>query len=173
MLDERGVDAHLSLHGANLELQPPRRSRRSSPSCSTRQGTGRQRDACAAATTTSDLPRLMAEVDWVVVPSLWWENSPLVIQEAFLHGRPVICSDIGGMAEKVTDGVNGLHFRAGDRAQPRARDRDGGRRRRACGSSCAPASPTSTTWTIHVASLGRCTGSSWSAERQRSHEVAR
>jgi glycosyltransferase involved in cell wall biosynthesis len=26
----------------------------------------------------------------------------------------VICSDIGGMAEKVTDGVNGLHFRAGD-----------------------------------------------------------
>ena len=50
----------------------------------------------------------------MVVPSLWWENSPLVIQEAFLHGRPVICSDIGGMAEKVTDGVNGLHFRAGD-----------------------------------------------------------
>ena len=52
----------------------------------------------------------MAQVDWVVVPSIWWENSPLVIQEAFLHGRPVICSDIGGMAEKVDDGVNGLHF---------------------------------------------------------------
>jgi glycosyltransferase involved in cell wall biosynthesis len=56
----------------------------------------------------------MAEVDWVVVPSRWWENSPLVIQEAFLHKRPVICSDIGGMAEKVADGVDGLHFRAGD-----------------------------------------------------------
>ncbi|MDQ4064929.1 MAG: glycosyltransferase, partial [Actinomycetota bacterium] len=27
---------------------------------------------------------------------------------------PVICSDIGGMAEKVDNGVNGLHFRAGD-----------------------------------------------------------
>ena len=38
----------------------------------------------------------------------------MVIQEAFLHGRPVICSDIGGMAEKVTHGVNGLHFRAGN-----------------------------------------------------------
>ena len=60
------------------------------------------------------LPRLMAGVDWVVVPSIWWENSPLVIQEAFLHGRPVICSDIGGMAEKVTDGINGLHFSARD-----------------------------------------------------------
>ena len=56
----------------------------------------------------------MAEVDWVVVPSRWWENSPLVIQEAFLHSRPVICSDIGGMAEKVTDRVNGLHFGVGD-----------------------------------------------------------
>ena len=49
-----------------------------------------------------------------MVPSTWWENSPLVIQEAFKFRRPVICSDIGGMAEKVTDGVNGLHFRAGN-----------------------------------------------------------
>ena len=56
----------------------------------------------------------MSEIDWVVVPSVWWENSPLVIQEAFMQRRPVICSDIGGMAEKVTDGVDGLHFRAGD-----------------------------------------------------------
>jgi glycosyltransferase involved in cell wall biosynthesis len=60
-----------------------------------------------------DLPSLMADVDWVVVPSIWYENAPLVIQEAFQHGKPVICSDIGGMAEAVTDGVDGLHFRAG------------------------------------------------------------
>jgi glycosyltransferase involved in cell wall biosynthesis len=37
----------------------------------------------------------------------------VVIQEAFFHGRPVITSDIGGMAEKVRDRVDGLHFRAG------------------------------------------------------------
>jgi glycosyltransferase involved in cell wall biosynthesis len=48
------------------------------------------------------------------VPSVWWENSPLVIQEAFFHRRPVICSDVGGMAEKVRDGVDGIHFRVGD-----------------------------------------------------------
>mgnify|MGYP001035263737 CR=1 FL=1 len=48
-------------------------------------------------------------VDWVVVPSIWWENSPYVIQEAFAFGRPVLCSDIGGMAEKVINGVNGRH----------------------------------------------------------------
>jgi glycosyltransferase involved in cell wall biosynthesis len=58
--------------------------------------------------------RLMAAADYVVVPSIWWENSPLVIQEAYAIGRPVICTGIGGMAEKVRDGVSGLHFRLGD-----------------------------------------------------------
>ncbi|MGZ8410294.1 MAG: glycosyltransferase family 4 protein [Hyphomicrobium sp.] len=58
--------------------------------------------------------RLMSAVAWVIVPSTWWENAPLVILEAFRHRRPVICSDIGGMAEMVEDGVNGLLFRAGD-----------------------------------------------------------
>jgi glycosyltransferase involved in cell wall biosynthesis len=58
-----------------------------------------------------DLETLMLDVDWVVVPSIWWENSPVVIEEAFCYGRPVICSDIGGMAEKVRDGIDGLHFK--------------------------------------------------------------
>lgn len=57
---------------------------------------------------------LMGGVDAVLVPSIWWENSPLVIQEAFQARRPVICSDIGGLAEKVRDGVDGFHFRAGN-----------------------------------------------------------
>jgi glycosyltransferase involved in cell wall biosynthesis len=62
----------------------------------------------------ADVPRHLHGVDWVVVPSIWWENAPLVIIEALIHGRVVICSDIGGMAELVADGVSGLHFRAGD-----------------------------------------------------------
>lgn len=56
---------------------------------------------------------LMQEYHAILVPSIWWENSPLVIQEAFASGRPVICSDIGGMAEKVRDGIDGFHFRTG------------------------------------------------------------
>lgn len=60
-----------------------------------------------------ELPTIIADADWVIVPSIWWENAPLVIGEALHHGRPVICSNIGGMAEKIEDGVNGLHFRAG------------------------------------------------------------
>jgi glycosyltransferase involved in cell wall biosynthesis len=58
--------------------------------------------------------RLMQSVHAVLVPSLWWENSPVVIQEALRNRRPVICSDIGGMAEKVRDGIDGFHFPAGD-----------------------------------------------------------
>ncbi len=57
---------------------------------------------------------LLSGLDALVVPSIWWENSPLVIQEAFLAKVPVICSNIGGMAEKVSDGVNGLHFAVND-----------------------------------------------------------
>jgi glycosyltransferase involved in cell wall biosynthesis len=110
ILGEEECEAHLFLHGANLDLQPEEyRTKLGSLIEETEQNVtlvGRYDHA--------DLPGLMSNVDWVVVPSIWWENSPLVIQEAFLHGRPVICSDIGGMAEKVTDGVNGLHFRARD-----------------------------------------------------------
>jgi len=64
----------------------------------------------------SELRRLMQTADWVVVPSTWWENSPMVIEEARQYGVPVICSDIGGMAEKVDSGVTGLHFSVGDAA---------------------------------------------------------
>lgn len=61
----------------------------------------------------SELREKMGQVDWVLVPSIWWENSPMVIQEAFLCGRPVICSGIGGMAEKVQPDVNGYHVPVG------------------------------------------------------------
>jgi glycosyltransferase involved in cell wall biosynthesis len=63
-----------------------------------------------------EMAKLLAAVDWVITPSIWWENAPLVIQEAFQQRRPVICSDIGGMAEAVANGHDGLHFRTGDPA---------------------------------------------------------
>lgn len=55
-----------------------------------------------------DIAELVAAVDCTIVPSIWWENAPLVIQEAQALGRPVIASAIGGMAEMVENGVNGL-----------------------------------------------------------------
>jgi glycosyltransferase involved in cell wall biosynthesis len=105
-------EARLSLHGANLEIQPEAFQERFRDLLAE----ARDNVALVGRFDHGELPRLLAEIDWVVVPSRWWENSPLVIQEAFLHGRPVICSGIGGMAEKVRDGVDGLHFRVGDAA---------------------------------------------------------
>lgn len=55
-------------------------------------------------------------VDALVVPSIWWENSPLVIHEAFAAGVPVIAADAGGMAELVTHERDGLLFGLGDAA---------------------------------------------------------
>jgi glycosyltransferase involved in cell wall biosynthesis len=55
--------------------------------------------------------------DLLVVPSLWPENSPLVIHEAFMAGVPVVAARTGGIPELVTDGVNGELF---DPASPAA-----------------------------------------------------
>ncbi len=57
---------------------------------------------------------VFSEVDALVVPSLWYENSPLVIQEALLTRTPVIASRIGGIPELVKDGENGFLFEAGN-----------------------------------------------------------
>ena len=105
-----GVRPHLRLHGANLDLQEHGFRDR------VRALIDRGSDdvTFAGPYAPEQVGELMTAVDWVVVPSIWWENSPLVIQEAFANRRPVICSDVGGMAEKVADGVSGLHFRVGD-----------------------------------------------------------
>ena len=62
----------------------------------------------------SDLRNRMARVDWCIVPSVWWEIFGLVISEAWMFKRPVITSNVGGMKERVADGVDGLHFDVGD-----------------------------------------------------------
>ena len=57
---------------------------------------------------------ILDRIDVLVVPSLWWENSPIVIHEAFAAGIPVIAARAGGMAELVTDGRDGLLFELGN-----------------------------------------------------------
>ena len=57
---------------------------------------------------------VLAETDVLVVPSIWYENSHVVIQEAFAAKVPVIASNLGALAEKVRDEVNGLLFQPGN-----------------------------------------------------------
>ncbi len=52
----------------------------------------------------------------LVLPSTWYEGFPGTVIEAMLHGKPVVCSRIGGLPEIVDDGVNGLLFEPGDAA---------------------------------------------------------
>ncbi|MFT7464532.1 MAG: glycosyltransferase involved in cell wall biosynthesis [Pseudohongiellaceae bacterium] len=63
-----------------------------------------------------ELSDALSAIDVLVVPSVWYENTPFVVLEAFCAGRPVIASDLGGLSELVQDGVNGRTFRAGDPA---------------------------------------------------------
>ena len=109
-LQRAGSPARFTIHGSHLDLQPPAFRARFAELLDATAPTVRMHGAYEP----GDLGALMRDVDWVVVPSVWWENSPLVIQEAFQRGRPVICSDIGGMAEKVDDGVSGLHVGVGN-----------------------------------------------------------
>jgi glycosyltransferase involved in cell wall biosynthesis len=55
-----------------------------------------------------DVARAMAECDFIVAPSRWPETGPLVVYEAFGAGTPVLGSNIGGIAELVTGGVDGV-----------------------------------------------------------------
>lgn len=62
------------------------------------------------------VPALLVETDLLVVPSVWFENSPLVIHEALAARTPLVVSDFGGMAELVTPGRDGWRFAVGDAA---------------------------------------------------------
>ncbi len=50
----------------------------------------------------------------IVLPSLWYENQPFSILEAFASAKPVIASDLGGMGELVADRERGLLVPPGD-----------------------------------------------------------
>lgn len=59
---------------------------------------------------------VLLAVDVLVVPSIWYENTPFVVLEAFAAGVPVIATDLGGLSELVRDGVDGELFPRGDHA---------------------------------------------------------
>jgi len=62
----------------------------------------------------AEIPQAFKAMDVLVVPSVWPENSPIVIREALLSGVPVVGSRIGGIPELVQDGRNGLLFEPRD-----------------------------------------------------------
>ncbi|WP_162787289.1 glycosyltransferase family 4 protein [Notoacmeibacter marinus] len=55
-----------------------------------------------------EIGNILSDIDIVAVPSIWPENSPLVILQSLACGIPVIASHIGGMGEFIINGTNGL-----------------------------------------------------------------
>lgn len=64
----------------------------------------------------AQLWQALADVDVVVVPSLWYETASLIVQEAFAMGVPVIASALGALRERVNDGVDGVLVPPGETA---------------------------------------------------------
>ena len=62
----------------------------------------------------NDINEIIGKAKFVVVPSEWYDNSPLVIYESFALGTPVIGANLGGIPELVNHEINGLIFKAGN-----------------------------------------------------------
>lgn len=60
------------------------------------------------------LKMTVSKSKFVVVPSEWYENSPLVIYESFAMGKPVVGARIGGIPEFIEPGVDGFLYEAGN-----------------------------------------------------------
>jgi len=58
--------------------------------------------------------KLIANSQFVVVPSVWYENAPYSVLESFSQAKPVIGSRIGGIEEIIIDGKTGLLFNPGN-----------------------------------------------------------
>ena len=115
-------EAVRNLPGANLEVKAygdpapfPKYTKRLQ-----RMAKRDKRLSLAGAFLPQNISQVFQELDVIVVPSMWTENSPNVVLEAFAHHVPVIGSNIGGIPELVKDEENGLIFESRD-AQDLAR----------------------------------------------------
>jgi len=64
-----------------------------------------------------ELRALISEASFVVIPSEWYENNPLVVLESYGLGKPVIGARIGGIPEIVEEGTTGYLFTPGDASE--------------------------------------------------------
>jgi glycosyltransferase involved in cell wall biosynthesis len=56
---------------------------------------------------------VLQDIDLLVIPSRWYENSPLVLLNALATHTPVLVSNVSGMTEFVQEGINGRVFERG------------------------------------------------------------
>jgi len=62
----------------------------------------------------ADVPAVLAQLDALLIPSMWFENGPTIALEAMAVGTPVMASRVGNLTEIVDDGVDGRLLPPGD-----------------------------------------------------------
>jgi glycosyltransferase involved in cell wall biosynthesis len=102
-----GRNVRVVLHGASFHEEAYERRLR-------KLAAGDSRIVFAGSYDHADLPRVLAPLDVVAIPSLWHENLPTTGLNAAASGVPVLGSDVGGITELVDDYGCGFIFRTGD-----------------------------------------------------------
>jgi glycosyltransferase involved in cell wall biosynthesis len=75
---------------------------------------GDQRISFMGTFPNKEIGEVFAGLDVLVIPSVWHENTPLVIASAQACGCPIVASDVAGISEAVSHGEDGLLFPPGD-----------------------------------------------------------
>ena len=104
LLKARGLALEVTLAG-NRELEQVRR-------CSERAGVEDMIHLPGWVSEPEKL-ELLKRSDLLLLPS-YWEGLPLCVLEAMACGLPVVCTNVGGMVDLVTDGENGFLVAPGD-----------------------------------------------------------
>ncbi|MCX6155450.1 MAG: glycosyltransferase [Candidatus Kapabacteria bacterium] len=63
--------------------------------------------------TKEDLSRISKDIDIAILPSIWEDCAPIAIIECLAMKLPVICPNIGGFSDFITDNYNGRFFEKG------------------------------------------------------------
>ena len=103
-----GARLRLDIFGVNQSLQNPERER------IVARATSDARVKVHPALQADEVRAAMADYDFVAIPSRWLETGPLVALEAFSAGTPVLGANLGGIAELVRDGIDGILVEADD-----------------------------------------------------------
>jgi glycosyltransferase involved in cell wall biosynthesis len=97
------LDVELVLYGDGPEREALRRQSSADP-----------RVTLAGTFAPAKLGAVVGDADYLVMPSLWFENEPLVVKAALHLGVPVIASRLGSLIDLVTDDIDGWTVPCGD-----------------------------------------------------------
>jgi glycosyltransferase involved in cell wall biosynthesis len=116
------VEAFRGLRGAELalEIHGSPRAQPSYAEALRRAAAGDARIRFAGPFEEGRQAQVLERIDVLALPSIWWENSPLVVLEARAAGVPVVASRVGGVPELVEDAVSGRLVPPGDPGALRA-----------------------------------------------------